>query len=70
MNSIKNTKDSYAVADELYSKIRILCIVMTEANNHYELAIHIKNTWGKRCNKLLFMSSVEGKYYLNINYII
>lgn len=30
---------------------------MTEPDSHKTKAIHVKKTWGSRCNKILFMSS-------------
>lgn len=47
------------VAKDLYSKVKILCWIMTTPANHKTKAIHVKNTWGRRCNKLIFMSSVK-----------
>lgn len=41
----------------LFNEVKILCMVMTMPENHRKKAIHIKNTWGRRCNKLLFVSS-------------
>lgn len=39
------------------SEVKVLCMVMTHLGNHKKRAIFVKNTWGQRCNKLLFLSS-------------
>ncbi|XP_030623557.1 glycoprotein-N-acetylgalactosamine 3-beta-galactosyltransferase 1-A [Chanos chanos] len=49
------------VADELYKKVRILCWVMTGPNNLQSKARHIKATWSRHCNLVLFMSSEENR---------
>ena len=45
-------------------KVRILCWIMTNPKNHEKKAVHVKATWGPRCNILLFMSSENGKSLL------
>ncbi|XP_047475295.1 glycoprotein-N-acetylgalactosamine 3-beta-galactosyltransferase 1-like isoform X2 [Penaeus chinensis] len=48
-------------AEQLKGKVRVLCWVMTNPKNHEKKARHIKATWARRCNKLLFISSEEDK---------
>ncbi|XP_063609456.1 glycoprotein-N-acetylgalactosamine 3-beta-galactosyltransferase 1-like [Penaeus indicus] len=44
-------------ADRLAKETRILCWILTQPKSHYKKAVHVKNTWGKRCDKLIFMST-------------
>nr|XP_029710299.1 LOW QUALITY PROTEIN: glycoprotein-N-acetylgalactosamine 3-beta-galactosyltransferase 1 [Aedes albopictus] len=49
--------ENSTLANKLYREVRILCWIMTNPSNHKAKALHVKRTWGKRCNKILFMSS-------------
>ncbi|KAM3621499.1 uncharacterized protein V6R79_011988 [Siganus canaliculatus] len=54
-----HTGEDSSLADELYKKVRILCWVMTGPNNLEKKARHVKSTWSRHCNIVVFMSSVD-----------
>lgn len=47
------------LADKLYNEVRVLCWVFTHPGNHKLKVPHVRSTWAKKCNKLLFMSVKE-----------
>lgn len=47
------------LAERLYNEVRIVCWINMLGKYHKTKAIHIKNTWGRRCNKLIFMSNED-----------
>lgn len=44
------------LADDLFESVKVLCLVLTYPANHKRKARHVKATWGKRCNKLYFIT--------------
>lgn len=61
MHDQAHAMENASVANKLYDDVRVLCWIMTNPENHKKKARHVKRTWGKRCNILLFMSSAEGE---------
>ena len=62
--SFKDGNDTHhkggdTTAKALYKKVKILCWIMTSPSTLKTKGQAVKNTWGKRCNKLIFMSSAE-----------
>lgn len=51
--------DDDTEAKALGERVRVLCWIMTSPQNLDKKAQHVRNTWGKRCNILLFISSVK-----------
>ncbi|XP_061080830.1 glycoprotein-N-acetylgalactosamine 3-beta-galactosyltransferase 1 [Conger conger] len=45
-----------------FPKVRVLCWVMTAPKNLQKKARHVRATWTKRCDKVLFMSSQETEF--------
>ena len=58
--------DNNSVAKDLEKNIRVLCWVMTGPQNLDKKAIHVKKTWAKRCNILIFISSVTNTSFPTI----
>lgn len=45
------------LAMRLEREVRVACVVMTSPEHHKSRAVHIQRTWGKRCNRIYFMST-------------
>jgi glycoprotein-N-acetylgalactosamine 3-beta-galactosyltransferase len=58
--------DNDSVAKDLEKRIRILCWIMTGPQNLDKKAIHVKKTWAKRCNTLIFISSTTNTSFPTI----
>ena len=56
-------KDGDKVARILSTEIRVLCWIMTQPKTLKTKGQAVKDTWGKRCNVLVFISSVEDKEF-------
>ncbi|XP_059488230.1 glycoprotein-N-acetylgalactosamine 3-beta-galactosyltransferase 1-like [Neocloeon triangulifer] len=44
-------------ARRLAQEIRIICLVHTMPHNHNDRAAHVRDTWGRHCNNIHFISS-------------
>ena len=51
------------MASELYKRVRILCWVMTAPKNLESRVKYVVKTWGRRCNKLVIVSSEANEKY-------
>ncbi|CAL1537638.1 unnamed protein product [Lymnaea stagnalis] len=50
-------QDNDAIAKQLFKTVRIACWILTSPQNLDKKTIHVKNTWTKRCNVVVFISS-------------
>ena len=58
-NHVGHETENY-LAKQLSEKVKLLCWIMTQPASHEKKAKHVKNTWGRRCNYLIFMSTEAG----------
>ncbi|KAM9319919.1 glycoprotein-N-acetylgalactosamine 3-beta-galactosyltransferase 1-like [Gastrophryne carolinensis] len=54
---------SRKASEKLSRKVRILCWVMTGPDNLNSKAIHVKYSWTRHCNVVLFMSSITNNTF-------
>lgn len=66
-NPDNSVPDDDTIATRLQQEVRLLCWVMTSPENLYSKAIHVKDTWGKRCDHLLFASDSYDPSFPTIN---
>jgi len=54
-----NSLDKYnsSLANKLFNEVKILCLILTQPSNHKTKAYHVNNTWGYKCNRLIFLST-------------
>ncbi|TGZ58890.1 hypothetical protein CRM22_009387 [Opisthorchis felineus] len=41
------------------NKLKILCYILTHPTRHDQRAIHVQNTWARRCDKVVFASTAK-----------
>ncbi|XP_036338273.1 glycoprotein-N-acetylgalactosamine 3-beta-galactosyltransferase 1-like [Rhagoletis pomonella] len=61
-NTLTAAQDADTLPEYLFNTTRVLCWIMTMPENHLRRAVHIRNTWGRRCNKLLFMTTKDDSF--------
>lgn len=54
-NDEVHTIENRTFATKLYHDVRIVCVVETTLKNNQTYATSIKQTWGAKCNKLMFV---------------
>ncbi|KAH9500799.1 Glycoprotein-N-acetylgalactosamine 3-beta-galactosyltransferase 1 [Bulinus truncatus] len=59
--------DSSTVARQLSKQVRILVWVMTTPKNLATKTLAIKQTWGKRCNVIIYFSSVNDQEFPTVS---
>ncbi|KAH9489580.1 Glycoprotein-N-acetylgalactosamine 3-beta-galactosyltransferase 1 [Bulinus truncatus] len=60
---LKILKGDDSIAKNLYNRVRVACWILTSPSNLDRKAIHVKNTWGRKCQLVLFMSSVKNETF-------
>lgn len=49
--------ENISIVNQLYDDVRIFCLIFTTPENHETNALLVNITWGRRCHKILFVTS-------------
>ncbi|XP_067217516.1 glycoprotein-N-acetylgalactosamine 3-beta-galactosyltransferase 1 [Chanodichthys erythropterus] len=60
--TVRHTAENRRAAIDLSQKVRVLCWVMTQPKHLESRTRHVRDTWSKRCNIVLYMSSKESNF--------
>ncbi|CEF66034.1 Glycoprotein-N-acetylgalactosamine 3-beta-galactosyltransferase 1 [Strongyloides ratti] len=55
------------IVEKISKRVRIFCYILSSEKYHKTRSIHVKATWAKRCNKYIFMSSLDDPSLPSIN---
>ncbi|MEE6471762.1 hypothetical protein FKM82_009363 [Ascaphus truei] len=66
MASPSHIQGNSSVSDDLSHKVRVLCWIMTAPKTLQTKAIHLKYSWTRHCNVVLFMSSTTNESFPTI----
>lgn len=69
-DSLSVIPDNVEVAAKLAEIVRLLCLIPTSAGQHKENAYSLQNTWGRHCNKLVFVTDKFDQYVNASNAIV
>ncbi|XP_060084504.1 glycoprotein-N-acetylgalactosamine 3-beta-galactosyltransferase 1-like [Ylistrum balloti] len=59
-----------SLADDLSKKVKVFCFIATTTSNLLTKAKAVNDTWGKRCDKILFVTSSPSKLSMTISFNI
>lgn len=59
-----------SVADDLSKRVKVFCFIATTTANLLTKAKAVNDTWGKRCDKILFVSSSPSELSMTISFDI
>ncbi|XP_021341872.1 glycoprotein-N-acetylgalactosamine 3-beta-galactosyltransferase 1-B-like [Mizuhopecten yessoensis] len=63
-------KDKDEIARDLKRNIRVLCMIMTSSKALDTKATNVKNTWAKRCNVVVYISSTTNTTFPTVGFDI
>jgi glycoprotein-N-acetylgalactosamine 3-beta-galactosyltransferase len=57
--SENRSKYDTTLADKLFNEVKIFCLILTQPKDHEKKAQYAKENWANKCNKFMFLSSIN-----------